>query len=185
VCLAALFHKTAVLLLPFVFFATAGSRMIVTMSLALISLGVVAVLMAAQFPFLVDAYFHERMESAGGLVRVAMTASCGACLLLFNKQLLLPFAGKDLWTACAIISLVALIFAPFFSTLVDRSMLYLAPMTMVFFGRLPNLFGSGSVRLIAAAAALMLQASVLWTWLNFADHRDSWIPYRMFPFSQS
>ena len=183
ILIAMLFHKTAAFVLPLLVFAIPqGGTTRRTIGLALAS-AIVCLCLIRIYPALFELYIlDESHESSGGLVRVLLTALPGAALLVFRRHLLYPFPGRNLWTACAAISLLALVFVSSYSTMVDRLMLYLAPMTMVFFGRIPVLFSSRSWQASAVVVIIALQAAVLWIWLNYAAYRENWIPYRMFPF---
>ena len=116
------------------------------------------------------------------------------------------------WTLFAIISLVllALFFVIPASTALDRVALYMLPLQMLVFARLPDAFGAQGERYhhaptaaafapgsqarrstggkdapIIVAAILLYYGAVQFVWLNFADNAPYWVPYRFYPLETS
>jgi hypothetical protein len=64
---------------------------------------------------------------------------------------------------------------------VDRLALYLIPLQLFVFARLPlalgPTFGYGAI----IWAVILYYALVLYVWLNFATHAFAWLPYQFYP----
>ena len=113
-----------------------------------------------------------------------MNALPAALLLLLRKRVAWQqVAERNLWTMLALAALaavVALLVSPS-STAVDRVALYLIPLQLFVFARLPDLLGHGRDRRHWVVAVVLYYAAVLFVWLNFASHAHSWLPYRFYP----
>ena len=63
------------------------------------------------------------------------------------------------------------------STAVDRMALYLIPIQLFVFARLPDVLGRGRSVRMWVIAVVVYYAAVLLVWLNFATHAFAWVPY--------
>jgi EpsG family len=205
---AATFHRTAVVLLPFI--AIAGSKnRYWTVSWSLMAFAILYyILLANDEERLYNNYIVLKYESQGALVRLAMNAV--PALLLLASESRFPFTETErpVWRWFAIISLV--LFGAFFaspdnSAALDRMALYLLPLQVVVFTRLPFVFGGSAQRgnrgmplvtlansnatlmpvsndsILIAAAVLFYYAAVQFVWLSYADNAVMWVPYRFYP----
>jgi hypothetical protein len=68
------------------------------------------------------------------------------------------------------------------STAVDRMALYLIPLQLFVFARLPDLMGRGRGLRNWVLAVVAYYAAVLFVWLNFATHAYTWVPYHSWLF---
>ena len=80
----------------------------------------------------------------------------------------------------ALITVGVLLVSPS-STAVDRVALYLLPLQLYVFARLPDLLGQGGKRRNWVLAVVGYYAVVLFVWLNFATHSKYWLPYQFYP----
>jgi len=63
---------------------------------------------------------------------------------------------------------------------VDRVALYLIPLQLFVFARVPGLMPAHTgARTFLVFAVMAYYATVQWVWLTRADHAQYWIPYRM------
>ena len=80
----------------------------------------------------------------------------------------------------ALITVVLLLVSPS-STAVDRMALYLIPIQIFVFARLPDLGGKDrGLTNVLLFSVLGFYAAVMAVWLNFAAHAYAWIPYRFY-----
>lgn len=182
--LAALFHKTAIILLPLVAFSNASNRWWrYFLTLIILALGY-WLLIRDSVEYFVDGYIDAEYESQGAAIRVAMNAVPALAFLLFERRFRLPPDERMFWR---IMALGALVFIGFLlvmpsSTAVDRLALYWIPLQMYVFARLPDALGraggknSGWVLVVVVYYALILAV-----WLNFASHAQYWLPYQFYP----
>jgi hypothetical protein len=180
VAVATLFHRTAVSILPLVIFA--GNR---TGFLNLVA-GIAGSFVLYDM-FLADSvdvymrnYVQAEYSSQGAAVRVAMSVVPAALYFLLRKRLGFDPGADRLWRnfSIAAFGLALLLFGLASSTAVDRLALYVIPLQIAVFPQLVRLFRRpemGAVLVVAYSFA------VLFTWLNFAEHAQYWLPYRVFP----
>jgi hypothetical protein len=181
VAVAALFHKTAVVVLPLLFFTSERNRVLNALAGIAGFILLYDVFLADDVDKLVKNYVGAEYNSQGAAIRVAMNLVPAAIMLVFGKRLELSAAEVRIWRVFAWTSvglLVFLIVSPS-STAVDRIALYMIPLQLIVLPRAVKLFKSpqlGRMVIIAYAGAIQF------TWLNFATHAQYWVPYRFFPF---
>ena len=178
----ALFHKSAVVLIPIAALTISKNRFL-TLSLvaAATAVGYVA-LLADSAARLVDTYVDQNIESAGAFIRLAMNAIPAFLFLLYRKRFAFSPAENKLWLIFSLISIG--MFLAFFptnlSTALDRMALYIIPLQLVAFAHLPDAIGVFGRRNQAIVALILFYyATVLFVWLNFAAHSRLWVPYQM------
>lgn len=181
VLLAALFHKTAVLLIPIAALAVRRQRVWTTLWVALAALLAYWALLDETAEFLWANYVDTEMESQGGAIRVAMNVVPALLLLLFRRRLLEDPQERSLWTWMALIALACVPLVFMASTATDRLALYLIPLQMLVFSRLHRLAPAATGRTIIVLAIMAYYAVVLWVWLHYATHAQYWVPYRFMP----
>lgn len=188
VLLAASFHRSAAMFAPLVVFVESPSvardavRALTARTLAL-TLGAVlsAVLLVVFVGGAVDRYTASYVESdyeaRGDLYRIALNTLAAAIFLLFRRRWkdLFADARLHLILALAAVSAVPLLWVS--SVGADRMSLYLLPLQLAVFSRLP-LLAPRRLRHPVAAAVMAAYAAVLYVWLNFANHAFCWVPYQ-------
>ena len=66
--------------------------------------------------------------------------------------------------------------------MVDRLALYLIPLQLIVFARLPMVFGTEGRRNGQLTLAIIAySALVQFVWLTSADNADYWLPYKVYP----
>lgn len=210
VALAATFHKSAVLLLPFAALAVARNRYWTAVWVGVAGLVLYNLLLAPDVETLYANYVTFQYESQGTLQRLLMNALPAMVLLIFRRRFQFSESETRLWMWFAIFSLamLGLFFATSASTALDRVALYLLPLQLVVFAHLPDVFGTDGkrekapkgavlpyssarrqtttkdVRLLTAAV-LLYYGAVLFVWLNYAATAFAWVPYRFYPLESS
>jgi hypothetical protein len=181
VAVAALFHKTAVVMLPLLVFTSERNRFLNALAAIAGFVLLYDVFLADDVDKLVKNYVEAEYSSQGAAIRVAMSLVPAAVMLLRGRRLGLSSAEVRIWRAFSWTSiglLVLLILSPS-STAVDRIALYMLPLQVIVLPRTVALFRSPQMgRLIVVAYA----AAIQFTWLNFATHAIYWVPYHFFPF---
>lgn len=182
VAVAALFHKTAVVVLPLVIFAGERNRLLNLVAGAALSVLFYDLFLSNSVDMLMKNYVDARYGSQGAAIRVAMNLVPAVILLFSGKKLVFSRQEYGMWKAfslAAIALLVALLVSPS-STAVDRIALYIIPLQIAVLTRVPTLFkdrGTGTWLVVVYAALIQF------TWLNFAVHARYWVPYHFYPFS--
>ncbi|HEY6047443.1 MAG TPA: EpsG family protein, partial [Sphingomicrobium sp.] len=177
---AALFHKTAIVMFPLVAIAGKGSKL-VNISIALVtSLLLYVYFLNDAMDSLVHNYIDAEYQSQGALIRIVMNLIPAVLMWLFGRKLGFGEYEHKIWRN---FSLAALLFFVMFwvirsSTAVDRMSLYLLPLQIAVLTRVALL---GANPLAGTVAVLAYLFAVEFTWLNFAQFSDHWIPYRFYP----
>lgn len=182
VLIAALFHKTAVVLIPLAALVVNRNRIQAIGLIGLLAYAGYEVFLSNAVNQLTNTYQDAVMQSSGALIRLGMNALPGVLMLLFHKRFAMNTSEKRLWIIVSIISIA--MFLAFFptnlSTALDRMALYFIPLQLVVFAHLPDAIGRPGGRNAEIVAAILLYyAVVFFVWLNFAQHSNWWLPYRM------
>lgn len=180
VAAAALFHKSAVVVLPLVAFASERDRLV---NLAVAVAGTVLLynlFLEKSVDALLRNYVVAGYSSQGATIRVAMSLVPGLLFLLRPSLFRFDEGERRLWrnfALAAVAMAVALAMSPS-STAVDRLALYLLPLQVVVLARVPGaLLGRGLGIVAVVAYALAVQ----YVWLNHAAHAEYWLPYQFVP----
>ena len=182
---AVMFHSTALIFLPLALFMAR----IHPFARLLLLLGAGAVLAIAatgeRTGLLFTNYVEQEMTSSGALVRLAMTALPGAILLYWRARFDLAPSERWIWMMLSAGGLAALALVLVFptSTAIDRLGLYLLPLQLFVYARLPDaLAGNERTARVLAIAVVALYAAAFYVWLNYAVNVEYWLPYRFFLF---
>lgn len=178
----ALFHKTAVVLIPLAGLTVSKNRLLTLSLVAMVSTLGYATLLASSADNLISIYTDNNIISQGALVRLAMNAVPATLFLFYRRRFLFPPAEKRLWLIFSLISVG--MFLAFFptnmSTALDRMALYVIPLQLVVFSYLPGAIGVfNRVKQSIIALILLYYAATLFVWLNFANYASYWVPYQM------
>ncbi|UWX04046.1 EpsG family protein [Pseudoxanthomonas sp. NC8] len=182
VALGALFHKSAVLLLPIAMLANSRNRFVTASMVAAISALLYYLLLSEDVDALWNQYVRADMESQGAKIRVLMNTVPAALMLLYGNRLTSSPQERRLWTIIALLALLCLPLVTVASTAVDRVALYLIPLQLYVFSRLPRLAGDNvRLRTGLVLGVIGYYAAVQFVWLNFATHARHWVPYQFGP----
>lgn len=180
VAVAALFHRSAVVVLPLVIFAGERNRLLNVIGGLAAFAWLFDMLLADSVDQFVTVYIEAEYSSQGALIRVLMNLIPAAIFLARSRLLGLDDHDRQVWrhfSYAAFACLVLLLVLPS-STAVDRIALYIVPLQIVVLSRL------GALSRIQPFGRLMVigySAAILYVWLNYAAHADEWLPYRFFP----
>ncbi len=180
VAVAALFHKTAVVVLPLLVFTSHRNRFFNAVAGVACFVLLYDVFLAHNVDLLVKNYVDVKYNSQGATIRVAMNLVPSLIILVFGKRLQFPSGELRIWRTFGWASLALLIFlliSPS-STAVDRIALYMIPMQLIVLPRVILFFRAPQAgRLIV----ILYAAAIQFTWLNFATHAEYWVPYHFYP----
>jgi len=185
--LGAAFHKSAVVVLPFVALSASRNR-VLTAAIGFFSVFLLYYLFVqASVDKLVTNYVVAAYASQGAGIRVAMNIPPALLFMAFSKRFAADEQSRKLWRNFSIAALAALVLLEMTSATaaVDRLALYLIPLQMFVLSRLPFAFGNGGRPSSGLTLAVLLySATIQFVWLNYADNSDSWLPYQFYPFAQ-
>lgn len=183
ICLASLFHKSAIVLLFFSIIIRTKNRILTAFAIIGLAAGLFALLALETIELLQFNYLDYQLESDGAGVRVAMNALPAAIFLWYRKKFYLTVNQRLLWTTTSVLAItfIWLLQISPSSTAVDRLALYLIPLQLFVWSHFPDVIGKlGKQNLIPVLMVLFLYALVLFVWLNFANHSQAWIPYKFY-----
>lgn len=181
IAVGATFHKSAVLLLPIAALAASRNRVMTAGLVAVSTVLLYYLLLADTSEVLWENYVEAKYQSDGGLIRVLMNVVPAVLLILFRKHLVPNLQQRKLWLWIAVFALACLPLVGFASTAVDRVALYLIPLQLFVFSRVPRLASTVQVRTPLVVGVVGYYAAVLFVWLNFATHAFAWLPYQFMP----
>ncbi|GAA0708267.1 EpsG family protein [Dokdonella soli] len=183
VALAALFHRTAVLLIPIAAIVTTRRRVWTAFWVGVAFATVYVLLLQPDTDTLWANYVQAQMQSHGGLIRVLMNALPAALLLLFRKRLVEDPQSRRLWSLFAGLALACVPLVFMASTAVDRMALYLIPLQLFVFSQLYLLARTTNTRTLIVVGVGVYYAAVQFVWLNYAVDAPYWVPYHFMPWS--
>ncbi|MFA0441915.1 EpsG family protein [Vibrio sp. 10N.222.51.C12] len=185
IIVAALFHKSAVLMMPVAALLSSRSKMV---SFAWIAIAI----LLAYFTVLEDSidgfytnYVEAEYQSQGAFVRVLMCFFPALIFICFRGAFDMKKRSKELWTWYSIYSFLMLValFVTTASTAIDRVALYLLPIQLVVFSHLPEVLGSSNGNNTKWVIIICLYyILVQFIWLFFSANSSAWVPYQFAPF---
>ncbi|TAK39913.1 MAG: EpsG family protein [Lysobacteraceae bacterium] len=178
IALGATFHKSAVLLLPIAALAASRNRMFTIALVGLTTAMLYYLLLADASEALWVNYVDSQRQSQGGMIRVAMNVLPAVLLIFFRRRLSPDPQERKLWLWIAVLCLVCLPLVGLASTAVDRIALYLIPIQLFVFSRMPRLADTVQTRTPLVLAIVVYYAAVLYVWLTFGDFSEYWVPYQ-------
>jgi hypothetical protein len=185
----ALFHRSAVVLLPIVTIAYSRNRLVgTTVGIAGLILGYFVLVSGQGVEHLERVYItHTYLESQGAAIRLAMNAPPGLAFLLFMRR----FSNQrherliyGILSVIAFLSMALLFLYPEASTPLDRMALYVIPLQLFVLSRLPSAFPDerGQPSALLLLGVILFSAVVQFVWLNYAYNARDWVPYQFYPF---
>lgn len=179
----ALFHKSAVV--AFLFLFLIQERILWWhLLIALPFVGMIGYVVAVDA---LEAQWHDyvtnEMSSSGALIRVIMNAVPAIVGIGYISQLKSISHNYRLlwWMGLISLGLVPLAFTTQSTTVVDRLALYLSPIQLALWPQLVALQKTTFIRAVWAIGVVLYSASVLYVWMNYADHAFAWLPYQFYP----
>lgn len=176
------FHKSAIILLPISVLAEARSRLWAALWIGIVTVITYQLMVEDSIESLYAGYIEREYESQGALVRLMMNVLPAGLLLIKWRRFQEIYPAAAIWRWMAVLAFVmvaALLISPS-STAVDRLALYVLPLQIVLFTRLPELFKGAFSEQLCIALVVSYYTTVHFVWLNFAGHRDAWLPYQIY-----
>ena len=181
IVMAALFHKSAVIMLPLA--ALASSRNLLLTLPMVVCVGAVMFVLLIQeaLTHMLTHYIEAEYQSSGAAIRVAMNALPSAIFLVLRGNFQLSELEGRFWFWMSLMGLafVGLLSVSPSSTAVDRLALYWIPLQIFVWSRIPDALGGvGRANLLWTVLVVIYSGSVFLVWLLFADHAYLWLPYK-------
>jgi hypothetical protein len=183
VVLAALFHKSAIILVPMAMLVNAKRRVFTFVWVALIFVVCYGLLVQDAIDFLIMGYIEAEYQSSGAAIRIAMNAMPAAIFLMFRKRFQLAPTQNFFWTWIAFSALLLIVLLAVLpsSTAVDRVALYWIPLQLFVWSRVPNVLGKKNGKnLLWVCAIVAYSAMVQFVWLVYGYNAFAWLPYQFY-----
>ena len=183
---AALFHASAIVVLPFAGLSLTRNRF---QSLVLL------VATALLGYFVVGSTFDEysrnylgryAVQSSGTVFRIWMSLLPAVIYLLLHRRLPLADRERSLWRNFSLLAVasVPLVFIVTSTTALDRLLLYAFPLQIMVLAWLPYLFGRRLERLGTIFLILIYLGLQQYVFFNYAFNRYAYVPYRSILFGE-
>lgn len=183
VVLGALFHKTALILIPMAIFA--GRKNWVALAGVLLTAVLLFFLLLSEYvDNLVAGYITDQYSSSGAAIRIAMNAVPAVVFLVFRQRFDLLDAQRKFWTWMSFggLAFIGLLAVSPSSTAVDRVALYWIPLQLYVWSRWPAAMArTHNAQLPWVVGVLLYSLAVQFVWLFYADHSHLWVPYQFYP----
>ena len=119
------------------------------------------------------------MYAYGGRARVWMNVIPLLLYLLLSKnKSLFKEQGGSFWKYLSLAIIMSVPFVEFFSAATDRVNLYFSVIQITIWPRIISMQQSKFNKAFVAFSIFVLYSMVLFVWLNFARHRDVYVPYQ-------
>lgn len=180
---AALFHKTALILIPLAIFS-GRKKWLSILGVLLTGVLLFNLMLAEYVDTLVAGYITDEYASSGAGVRIAMNILPALIFIIFRNRFELTESQKNFWTwmsLAAFVFLILLKVSPS-STAVDRVALYWIPIQLFIWSRVPSAMGRNSKsQFLWTIGVITYCFAVQFVWLFYAAHSLYWLPYKFFP----
>ena len=175
----ALFHSSAILMLPVFLFSYDKKLVQRGAVLCLIAIIFVYEFQSAFNVYMVR-YSSLRIQSGGLVYRLAMNGIAAGAFLLFNRKLAFPRHLNRLWLNFSLctLALIPLALAVPSSTAIDRFLLYLFPLQFAVLSRLPRALVPERNPSLVTVAVISYAAAVQIIFLSFGTYASYYVPYR-------
>jgi len=185
ITLAATFHRSAIILIPIAILSTTDKRFWTAIWVSVSFFILTYLFIADVFDVLYKNYIETEYSSQGAFIRLLMSAVPAFIFLIWRDRFNMSISNKKLWTSISILALLmfGLLFVTPSSTAIDRIGLYIIPLQMFVFSRIPDAVSDNpQISRFMSFGIAGYYASVQFVWLFFAVHASWWLPYRSFLF---
>ena len=180
VAAAALFHKTAIIVLPVAIAGVYRRQVLPILAAAGFGYILYSYLLEGSLGDLVQNYIAAHYSSHGAATRVLMIASAAVIFFAFRTRLRFNEVERKIWRNFSLASFA--MFAGLFivpsSTVIDRLALYLLPLQVAVIGRLSLVTNE---EFFGRILVIIYSAAVLFVWLTYAYNSGAWLPYKLYP----
>ncbi|MCK4585767.1 MAG: EpsG family protein [Gammaproteobacteria bacterium] len=178
VAIGALFHKSAVIMFPLAIFYQQRGVVVRLLGVGAFSLIMSYLFIIDYYEALWINYVESGMQSDGGLIRLLMNFSPSLLFFIYFPRIKKAWPDYRVWLVLSLATFILLPLVMISSTAVDRVALYLIPLQLAVFSRLPMFYSVSGGRNIIIMAIVAFYALVLLVWLNYATHAPYWLPYQ-------
>ena len=181
---AASFHKSALILIPLAALANPRNKLWNFAWVSVLFIIIYSLFIKSSFDIYQTTYVDAGYQSVGANIRIIMNVVPALIFLLFRHRFDLHKVDQMFWTWISLVALALFVALQLSksSTAVDRIGLYIIPLQLFVYSRIPEAFGDPKDKNIGIVVTVVLvNALVQFTWFFFAVHSRWWLPYKFFP----
>jgi hypothetical protein len=178
--IAALFHKTAILILPIILIPVFRRNILFGVAGGLAFVLLFYLILSRSSNEMITNYAQSGYNSQGAGIRVAMNVGPAIIMLLYYKRMQFSNFINSYWISNSILALASVpsLFVLSGSSAVDRISLFIIPLQMVVYGKLPYAFSKTSSANVSVMISMVGYCFLVqFVWLNYAVNAQLWIPY--------
>ena len=180
IALGSLFHAT-VFIMIFIgyFYRNKLTNFRGMLFFLLFSLVFLSIILSERFAFMLYHYVQNtELHSSGAIIRASLNMFAVLVFLYFRKSWEVQYKDSKLWVIFSVVSIAMFPLVFEFSTTIDRLSLYLIPMQLVIFSRIPTLILHTNIRGAFIISIIILYVLMMFFWFNYGNYSHSWLPYQ-------
>ena len=184
ILLAVSFHQSAIILIPLAALTSPKNRLWNVTWVAVFTLVLFSEFLGSTAATYQFGYIDQAYQSEGATIRVVMNVVPAALFLFFRSRFALSKVDIIFWTWQSLIAigLLGILLVSPSSTAADRIALYMIPLQLFVYARLPEALGVPEKSHTGLVYTLVgFSAMVQFTWLVFGVHSRYWLPYKFAP----
>jgi hypothetical protein len=178
VALAVTFHKTAIAFAPAALFIRVRQPWAPFLLVLAATAAMFSLFVSESLDRLTTSYIESGYAAEGGLYRVTLNAAAALAFFACARRWRARYADFRLFMVMSAAMLLAAPLVFVYSVVADRMSLYLLPIQIAVFARIPHLLGGTRWAAPATLAVLAGYGLLLGLWLRLANHAYCWTPYR-------
>ncbi len=174
------FHMSAIITTPMLAYSLARRGFLSVLSIVVVGL-ILYLQLQGHIVETVETLGERQEAAAGAAPRLAMNALPAAIFLGFRHHFAQTPDEVRLWTVFSVgaIGCIALLFILPSSTVVDRIAIYIVPLQIYVFSRLPLVFGAGLRQSMFITSVIIFYSLLaLVAWFTLGTAAGNWLPYR-------
>jgi hypothetical protein len=185
VLMAALFHLSAIILIPIVFLFVVQKKYILYPIIIIVIYFTFNFLFLPNIDYYNDSYIKREYNSSGALIRILLIMLPALIFLKFKIHMVTNVKSLKIWrffSYAILTSFLLLLLSPS-STSVDRLSFYLIPLQLFVFSNLDRLPTKFNGHKLGDTFVFLFGLIVLSAWILFSDHSKYWMPYDSYLFN--
>lgn len=181
IVLAALFHRTAIIVLPFIAVGNERAQLIRLLIAAVATYLLYYLFLSNSLGRYITNYIDYRYAAEGAGVRIAMDFLPAVLLFVGRSRLGFSRVEWRIWRNLGLVALTlpVLLFLVPSTAALDRIALYLIPLQLAVLSRPKSIFPNEG---IGTFLVILYCAAIQFTWLTYAHHARFWVPYHLWHF---
>lgn len=180
ILIAALFHKSGVVMLGLAFFKIRNKYALFGLISLVLTVGVIFSQLDSVRILMLAYILDPDYQSDGAWIRVLVSMLPFVGTLLFYKKMISEYPDYWAYFLIGIGTIILMYFSFSFSTLVDRVAYYTIPLQLALWPRIIAVQDQPLMRAYFKVSFISGYLVMLYVWLVFANHSWAWLPYQIY-----